>query len=283
MGDYFILEGTFGPEHIIVEPVVITISERDTGAIVHRNGMKINDLGGYVQEGAGGRVWSFSDNAKISLIETLGLDDDNAPKRINPERLRSDTPYTVKVQYGDNSIEIDFELAATNNEEQVIISDKTAQGFQTRPVSEHFPDDRDITRYVQVGHGPILNDRIYSLENHRVSTAVRYVFENIDGDNNLGNQTQKGTAPPHGFFHSYAPYSFDDVGKFYIHIIHDVDGKITESPNPYEFIIVKEHSDAAIDGCSGGRQVIVKPGYGQTVCVFPESIEKLVERGWISD
>ncbi len=276
MGDYFILEGTFGPELIIVEPVRVTITEKDTDTIVHRNGIKIYDLGGYVQEGTGGRVWLFSIAPKISSSETVELGN-NVPERLNPNTL-----YTIKVQYDDKSTEVDFELAATD-EAQVIISDKTAQGFQTRPVLEHFPDNKDITRYVQAGHGPILSDRIYSQEDHRVSTVVKYVFENIDGDNNLGDQTQKGTAPPHGFFHSYALYSFDNVGKFYIHIVHDVDGKITENPNPYEFIIVKEHSDAAINGCSDGRQVIAKPGYSQTVCVFPGSIEKLVLRGWISD
>lgn len=276
MGDYFILEGTFGPELIIVEPVRVTITEKDTNTIVHRNGIKIYDLGEYVQEGTGGRVWSFSGVAKISLSQTVELGN-NIPDRLNP-----DTPYTMKVQYDDKYDEIDFELAATD-EEQIIISDKTVQGFQTGPASEHSPDDSDITRYVQLEHGPILSGQIYSQEDHRVSTVVRYVFENADGDNNLGDRSQKGTAPPHGFFHSYAQYFFENIGRFYIHIIHDVDGKITENPNPYEFIIVEQHSDAAINGCSDGRQVIVKPGYTQTICVFSESVEKLVQRGWISD
>jgi len=54
MGDYFILEGTFGPELIIVEPVKITISEKSADTVIHRGGMKINDLGGYVQEDVSG-------------------------------------------------------------------------------------------------------------------------------------------------------------------------------------------------------------------------------------
>ena len=276
MGDYFILEGTFGPELIIVEPVMVTITEKDTETIVHRSGIKIYDLGGYVQEGEGGRVWMFSGPTKISSSGTVELGSNV------PERLKLSTPYTIKVQYDDKFTEMDFELTSTDKK-HVIITDKTLQGFQTRHESKHFPDDGDITRYMQVEHGPVLKDLIYNQEDYRVSTVVTYAFENADGNNILEDQSQKGTAPPHGFFYSYAQYHFENTGRFYIHIIHDVDGTITNSPNPYEFIIVKEHSDTAINGCSDGRQVIVKPDYSQTVCVFPESVEKLVMWGWVSD
>ena len=277
MGNFFILEGTFGPEHIRNEPVMVTITEKDTGIIVHRNGIKINELGGYVQEGTGGQVWLFSGPSKISSSGTVELGNNVH------ERLKPDTPYTIKVQYDDKFTEIDFELASPNKK-HVIITDKTPQGFQTRPEPKHFPDDdKDITRYMQVGHGPHILDRIYNQEEHRVSTVVTYAFENADGNNILEDQSQEGTAPPYGFFHSYAQYHFENTGRFYIHIVHDIDGTITNGPNPYEFIIVDKHSDAAINGCSDGRQVIVKPDYSQTVCVFPESVEKLALRGWISD
>ncbi len=282
MGDYFILEGTFGPELIIGEPVIVTITEKDTNTIVHRNGIKIYDLGGYVQVGEGGRVWMFSGPSKISSSGTVEL---NTLNNSIPERLKLDTPHTIKVQYDDMFAEMDFELAATD-ERYVIITDKTEQGFQTISTSEHFPDDddQDITRYMQVGHGPLLGDSIYNHEDYRVSTVVKYAFENADGDmNHQKDQNKKGTASPRGFFHSNAQYHFENTGRFYIDIIHDVDGKITENPHPYEFIIVDEHSDAAISGCSDRCQVIVKPGHSQTVCMFSESVEKLVQRGWISD
>ena len=277
MGDFFILEGTFGPEHIRNEPVMVTITEKDTGIIVHRNGIKINELGGYVQEDAGGQVWLFSGPSKISSSGAVKLGN------TVPERLKPDIPYTIKVQYDDKFTEIDFELASTNKN-QVIITDKTTQGFQTRPEPKHFPaDDTDITRYMLVGHGPYLLERIYNQEDYRVSTAVTYAFEDADGNNTLEDQSQNGTAPPHGFFHSYALYHFENTGRFYVDIIHDIDGTITSSPNPYEFIIAEKHSDAAINGCSDGRQIIVKPDYSQTVCVFPESVEKLMLWGWVSD
>ena len=279
MGDYFILEGTFGPELIIGEPVMVTITEKDTETIVHRNGIKIYDLGGYVQEGEGGRVWMFSGPSKISSSGTTEFGNNV------PERLELNTPYTIKVQYDDMFTEMDFELTSTDKK-HVIITDKTPQGFPTRlSVSEHPSDDNDedITRYMQVEHGPILSDRIHNQEDYRVSTDVKYAFENVDEHNILVDQSEKGTAPPHGFFQSYAQYHFENTGKFYINILHDVDGMITKSSNPYEFIIVDEHSDAAISGCSDGRQVIVKPDFSQTVCVFSESAEKLVLRGWVSD
>ena len=279
MGDFFILEGIFGPELIIGEPGMVTITEKDTKTIVHRNGIKIYDLGGYVQEGKGGLVWMFSGPSKISSSGTVELGNNV------PERLELNTPYTIKVQYDDMFTEMDFELTSTDKK-HVIITDKTPQGFPTRSsVSEHLSDnnDRDITRYMQVEHGPILMDRIYNQEDYRVSTDVRYAFENTDVHSILVDQGPNGTAPPHGFFQSYAQYHFENIGRFYINIIHDIDGNITDSPNPYEFIIVEEHSDAAINGCSDGRQVIVKPDYSQTVCVFPESVEKLVLWGWVSD
>lgn len=277
MGDFFILEGTFGPKHIRNEPVMVTISEKNTDIIVHRNGIKINELGGYVQEGPGGQVWLFSGITKISSTGTIELGNNI------PERLNSDTPYTIKVQYDDKFTEMDFELTSPNKK-HVILTDKTPQGFQTRPEAKHFSDDdEDITRYMLVEHGSHLSDCIYNQEDYRVSTVVTYTFENVDGNNILEDQSQKGTAPPHGFFHSYAQYHFENTGRFYIHIVHDIDGAMTNSLNPYEFIIVEEHSDAAINGCSDGRQVIVKPGYSQTVCVFPGSIEKLALREWISD
>ena len=222
-------------------------------------------------------MWLFSGPSKISSSGTAKLGNNV------PERLNSDTPYTIKVQYDDKFTEIDFELASSNKK-NVIITDKTPQGFQTRHELKYSQDDdKDITRYMQVEHGPILGDSIYNQEGHRVSTAVRYAFENEDGNNILRVQSQNGTAPPHGFFHSYAQFFFENTGRFYVDIVHDIDGKTTKSPNPYEFIIVEKHSDAAINGCNEGRQVIVKPGYSQTVCVFSESIEKLALRGWISD
>ena len=280
MGDFFILEGTFGPELIIGEPVMVTITEKDTETIMHRNGIKIYDLGGYVQEGEGGRVWMFSGPSKISSSGTVELGNNVS------ERLEPNTYYTIKVQYDDMFTEMDFELTSTDKK-HVIITDKTPQGFLIRSsVSEHHPSDdhdKDITRYMQVEHGPILMDRIYNQEDYRVSTDVKYAFENADGHRILVDQSPNGTAPPHGFFQNYAQYHFENIGRFYIHIIHDIDGNITNSPNPYEFIVVEEHSDAAINGCSDGRQVMVKPDYSQTVCVFPESVEKLVLWGWVSD
>ena len=283
MGDYFIIEGTFGPELIIGEPGIVTIAKKDTNTIVHRNGIKIYDLGGYVQEGEGGRVWMFSGPSKISASGTVEL---NTLNNSIPERLKPDTPYTIKVQYDDMFTEMDFALAAAD-ERHVIITDKTEQGFRTISTSEHFTDDdddQDITRYMQVGHGPLLSDSIYNQKDYRVSTIIKYAFENAGGDmSHQKDQSKEGTAPPHGFFHSNAQYHFENTGRFYIDIIHDIDGKITKNPHPYEFIIVDEHSNAAINGCSDGRQVIVKPGYSQTVCVFSESVEKLALRGWISD
>ena len=277
MGDFFILEGTFGPEHIRNEPVMVTITEKDTDILVHRNGIKINELGGYVQEGIGGQEWLFSGPSKISPSGTVEMGN------TVPERLKPDTPYTIKVQYDDKFAEMEFGLASSNKN-HVIITDKTPQGFQTRPEPRNFPDDdTDITRYMLVGHGPYLLERIYNQEDYRVSTAVTYAFEDEDGNNTLEDQSQNGTAPPHGFFHSYALYHFENTGRFYVDIVHDINGIMTNSPNPYEFIVVEGHSDAAINGCSEGRQIIVKPDYSQTVCVFPESVEKLMLCGWVSD
>ena len=181
MGDFFILEGTFGPELVIGEPVMVNITEKDTETIVHRNGIKIYDLGGYVQEDEGGRVWMFSGPSKISSSGTVELGNNV------PERLELNTPYTIKLQYDDMFTEMDFELTSTDKK-YVIITDKTPQGFPTRSsVSEHSSEDNDmdITRYMQVGHGPILRDRIYNQEDYRVSTDVKYAFENADGTASL--------------------------------------------------------------------------------------------------
>ena len=147
-----------------------------------------------------------------------------------------------------------------------------------------FEDDVvDGTSYNQVGQVISLHDRVVNPNNYTASASIEFVFTNVEGDNYWESKKKTVEAGPNQTFVTHNDYFIQNVGKFYIHMVYDIDGVITKNPNPTEFIIFEEYSKAALNGCKPQHELIVKPDYSLAVCVFEDSVKELSQRGWVTD
>ncbi len=141
----------------------------------------------------------------------------------------------------------------------------------------------DGTGYNLVGQVIQIHDRVSNPHDYAASASIEFVFKNFEGNNHWESKMSIGEAGPNKDFVAHQDYFVQDVGRFYIDMIYDMDGTITQNPNPLEFIILDEQSKAATNGCGADHELIVKPDYSLAVCVFNNSVEELFQRGWVTD
>ncbi|MCV0409630.1 hypothetical protein [Nitrosopumilus sp.] len=151
------------------------------------------------------------------------------------------------------------------------------------PVFAEPIDDTHGISYGQVGTAVSLNTHIQNPYDFPVSASIEFVFEDIDSGNHWDAKKHTGTADANSSFVTHQSYFFKNTGRFLIHFVYEVDGKPIKEPETTEFIIFKEYSDVALNGCSPDHKFIIKPNYGTAVCVFDETVEKLVKRGWVDN
>lgn len=151
------------------------------------------------------------------------------------------------------------------------------------PVFAEPIDDTHGISYGQVGTAVSLNAHIQNPYDFPVSASIEFVFEDIDSGNHWDAKKHTGTADANSSFVTHQSYFFKNTGRFLIHFVYEVDGKPIKEPETTEFIIFKEYSDVALNGCSSDHKFIIKPNYGTAVCVFDETVEKLVKRGWVDN
>ncbi len=133
-----------------------------------------------------------------------------------------------------------------------------------------------------VGKAITLNDNITNPYDYPVSASIEFVFENIDSENNWESKKHTDKIEPNSNFGTHQSYFIQNIGKFYIHVVYKIDGKITKDSQTAEFVIFEKYSNAALNGCGVDHELVVKPNYSQAVCVFDESVGKLSQRGWVT-
>ncbi|WP_238535957.1 hypothetical protein [Candidatus Nitrosopumilus koreensis] len=146
--------------------------------------------------------------------------------------------------------------------------------------AEHV-DDRYGTFYGQVGNPVAIHTSVNNPNNYGTTASIEYIFENIEGDNYWDTKQHSGDVSPGKSFGTHQNYFLDDVGRFFIMIVGKVNGDIVQTSKS-EYIIFEKYSAAALNGCAPERELVVKPDYSKAVCVFEESVLKLVQRGWVA-
>ena len=264
--DSFLLEGIIGPdEQRPLEPIAVKILDDDENATVFEGYTNTDDSYHLVLDDVG-KFWPFTIN------------------RNTLERWSADNQYTVTVQYDDKSDEKNLSFGSGVGNE-IIIEDKNLDDYQivqTKIVSDRSEDD-DGTGYSEVGTVVSLNTRVQNPHDYQVDASIEYVFENVEGDNFWENKKHTGTASANGAYGTHQKYFMQNPGKFYIHMIYSLNGEITQDSGTHEFIVFEKYSDAALNGCFPDREIIGKPDYSLAVYVFPESVDKLIQRGWVGD
>ena len=154
--------------------------------------------------------------------------------------------------------------------------------FVMQPIFAETSDGSYATSFSQVGYPVTLSSFVTNPTNQTVNAAIEYVFENIDGDNYWDAKLHSGTASAFKDFGTHQSFFIDDVGRFFISNVSKIEGTIVETGKT-QFIVFEEYSDAALNGCTADHELVVKPDYSQAVCVFDESVIKLVQRGWIAN
>ncbi len=115
---------------------------------------------------------------------------------------------------------------------------------------------------------------------YSATASIEFVFEDIDSGNYWYAKKHTDQLEANSTFGTHQSYFIKNTGKFYIHVIYEIDGKVTKDPHTTEFVIFDEYSKAALNGCSPNHKLIVKPDYSKAVCIFDESVDKLNQRGW---
>ncbi|EIJ65731.1 hypothetical protein BD31_I0814 [Candidatus Nitrosopumilus salaria BD31] len=142
-------------------------------------------------------------------------------------------------------------------------------------------EDKYGTFYGQVGNPVSIHASVNNPNNYSTTASIEYVFENVDGNNYWDAKKHSGDVSVGKSFGAHQDYFLDDVGRFFILIVGKVNGEIVETSKS-EYILFEEYSDAALDGCAPEHELVVKPDYSKAVCVFDESVIKLVKRGWVA-
>ncbi len=266
--DGFTIGGITGPyDTAPTEQVKITIFDKNEDELIFDGYATVDDS----------HYFLFDDDDKKKFWE-FSLDSETL------ERWSASGEYGMMVQLDGKSDEETHTFYDFKGE--LVLSDGAIQDkyqvVQTKIISDR-PKDNDGTGYVETGSVITMNERVSNPHNYEVSASIEYVFENLEGNNHWENKKHTGTVSANGAYGTHQKYFMQTPGKFYIHMVYEIDGKVTKDPNPREFIVVEEYSDAATNGCNPDREIIVRSNYSQAVCVFPESIEKLVQRGWVSD
>lgn len=266
--DSFAVGGIIGPHDAVpTGQVKITIFDKNKEELVFEGHATIDDSQYFLPDNdSKEKFWAFSLNSS-----TL-------------EGWSSNGVYSIMAQFDGKSDEMHYQFEDFEAE-RVVLNENTHDEYhavQTKAVSG-MPKDNDSTGYVKAGSVITMNEHVSNPHNYEVSASIEYVFENINGNNHLENKKHVGVASANGSYGVSQKYVMQNPGKFNIHMVYSIDGKITEDPNPREFVVVERYSDAAANGCSPDHEIIVKSDYSQTVCVFPESVKKLVQRGWVSD
>lgn len=149
--------------------------------------------------------------------------------------------------------------------------------------SEGSSNDGDGTVFAKAGDVITLSESVKNPNNYPVQASIEFVFENKVGDNFWENKKHTGEAGANKNYGTHQAFFVQHVGRFYIHTIYEIDGKITERDVPTEFIVFEEYSKATLNGCGAKYEIVVKPDYSKAVCVFDDSVEKLAQRGWVTD
>ena len=153
--------------------------------------------------------------------------------------------------------------------------------FVFNPVfAEHY-ENKHGTSYNQVGNSVTITASVNNPTNQTAHASIEFAFENVEGNNYWDTKQHFGEATANKSYGTHQDYFVDDVGRFFITIIEKIDGKIIETSKT-DYIVYKESSDAALNGCSPDHELVVKPDYSQAVCVFDKSVIKLLQRGWIA-
>ncbi|MCE9651910.1 MAG: hypothetical protein K8Q89_02465 [Nitrosarchaeum sp.] len=155
--------------------------------------------------------------------------------------------------------------------------------FVFNPAFANPIDDTHSVSYGKVGTAVSLGAHIQNPHDYPVSASIEFVFEDIDSGNYWDDKKHTGTADANSNFVTNQSYFFKNTGKFFIHFVYEIDGKLIKDRQTTEFIIFKEYSDAALNGCSPEHKFVIKPNYGKAVCVFDDTIQKLVQRGWVGN
>jgi hypothetical protein len=143
--------------------------------------------------------------------------------------------------------------------------------------------DNDSTGYEKVGTVMTLDTRVENPYDYPAPASIEFVFVNVDGNNYWENKKHTGEADANSNFVAHQKYFIQNVGRFYIDMIYEVDGKVTKEPDSTEIIVFAEDSKATLNGCGPDFQIVIKPDYSKAVCVFDKSVETLSQRGWVTD
>ena len=152
--------------------------------------------------------------------------------------------------------------------------------FVTTPVFAEIHDDKHSIAFVQAGDAISIGKSVKNPTNQTVNASIEFVFENIVGNNYWDTKQHSGMATANKSFTTHQDYFIDDVGRFFISIVSKIDGNVIKTSKT-DFIVFEEYSDAALNGCDVSHKMLIKPDYSKAVCVFDDSIGKLLERGWV--
>lgn len=122
---------------------------------------------------------------------------------------------------------------------------------------------------------------------------VIYVVEVYDyRDTNVHSGTIEGTLAPQMSFSPAVSWVPEKTGYYSIKfkMLEDLQTQSALSPDLYaEFNVIREGLDTAKTRewlypdreCPEGREIATKYDKSKNVCVFPATLQKLVERGWV--
>lgn len=155
--------------------------------------------------------------------------------------------------------------------------------FVYNPIFAESDGNTHSISYGQVGTAVSLGAHIQNPHDFPASASIEFVFEDIDSGNYWDDKKHTGTADANSNFVTNQSYFLKNTGKFFIHYVYEIDGKPIQDPATTEFVIFKEYSDAALSGCSPDHKFVITPNYGKAVCVFDDTVQKLVQRGWVGN